>query len=186
MGVQYWINPLVSAPVDGTAITSTAATSCIPTAAKYTLPSGFFDRVGKQLRITASGQISCAVTTPGTARYDVRFGSTVVFDGLAVPLNIVAKTSVGWWLEILLTCRSVGGSTAATLFGQGRWTSEAVIGSPAATAGSNGVMMLPFNSAPAVGTGFDSTATQVVDLFFTQTVSTGSMTLRQYLLEEIG
>lgn len=185
MGTQTWTNPLVSALVDGATITSTSAASCLPTPGKFTLPTNFF-YPGKQLRITASGRISCAVTTPGTARYDVRFGATVVFDGLAVPLNIVAKTAVGWWLEILLTCRTIGNSTAATVIGQGKWTSEAVVGSPLPSVGGNGVIMLPFNTAPAVGTGFDSTGTQAVDMFFTQTVGTGSMTLHQYLLEEIG
>ncbi len=187
MGQQTWCNPLAIARSDGATLTAASAASCIPTAAKYTLPPGdAFWYVGKQLRITASGRISCVVTTPGTARYDVRFGGTVVFDSLAMSLNTTAKTSVGWWLEILLTCRSIGNSTNATLMGQGRWTSEAGIGAPAVTAGGNAVFMLPYNSAPAVGNGFDSTSTQVVDMFFTQTVATGSMTLHQYLLEEIG
>lgn len=187
MGQQTWCNPLAIARSDGATITSTTPASCIPAAAKCTLPPGDqFWYVGKSLRITASGRISCVVTTPGAARYDVRFGSTVVFDGLAIPLNTTAKTAVGWWLEILLTCRSIGNSTNATVMGQGWWTSEAGIGAPPATAGGNATFMLPFSSAPAVGTGFDSTATQTVDLFFTQTVATGSMTLHQYLLEEIG
>lgn len=185
MGVQLWCNPLVTALVDGATITSTTAASCLPTPAKYTLPNNFF-YAGKQLRITASGRISCVVTTPGTARYDVRFGSTVVFDSQAINLNTTAKSNVAWWLEILLTCRTTGSGTSATLMGQGRWTSEAGVGAPAVTAGGNAVFMIPYNAAPAVGSGFDSTAAQAVDLFFTQTVSTGSMTLHQYLLEEIG
>lgn len=185
MGIQRWTNPLVTALVDGPSLTSAAAASCLPTAAVYTLPNNFWE-VGKQLRITASGRISNVVTTPGTARYDVRLGGTVVFDSQAIALNAVAKTNVGWWLDILLTCRTVGSSTSGTLMGQGRWTSESVIGSPAVTAGGNGVVMLPFNAAPAVGGGFATTAALALDLFFTQTVATGSMTLHQYLAEEIG
>jgi hypothetical protein len=42
--------------------------------------------------------------------------------------------------------------------------------------------MLPWNSAPAVGNNFDSTASQQVDIFFTQTVATGSLTVHQYEL----
>jgi hypothetical protein len=42
--------------------------------------------------------------------------------------------------------------------------------------------LLPWNAAPAVGATFDSTTSQVVDFFFTQTVATGSMTLHQYSL----
>jgi hypothetical protein len=46
-------------------------------------------------------------------------------------------------------------------------------------------MMLPVGTAPTAGNGFDSTASQAVDLFFTQTVATGSLTLHQYILESL-
>jgi hypothetical protein len=112
----------------------------------------------------------------------VRFGGTVIFDGLAVLLDTVAAhTNVGWELEILLTVRAVGAT--ANLIGQGRWTCEDILGVPAAAPKGCLTAILPWNSAPAVGTNFDSTASQQVDLFFTQTVATGSMTLHQYMLE---
>jgi hypothetical protein len=183
MSIQTWQETLTAGLVDGPTLTAAAAASCIPTASRLTLPNGYFSRIGQQLLIRASGRISCVVTTPGTARFDVRMGTTgtiVVFDGLAVPLNVNAKTSVGWWLEILLTLRAVGSGTSANFMGQGHFQSEAVIGSPAASSGGNGIMMLPFNTAPAVGTGFDSTAANVIDMFFTQTVATGSLTVHQY------
>lgn len=187
MGSQFWTNPVAMAQVDGPTLTAAAAATCLPTAAKVTLPNGFFDRPGKQLRITASGRISCVVTTPGTARYDIRLGASaiVAFDSQAIPLNIVAKTNVGWWLEILLTCRTVGSTTTATLMGQGFWTSEASVGAATAATSAPGSFMLPYNAAPAVGNGFDSTSALALDMFFTQTVATGSMTLHQYLAEEI-
>ena len=108
----------------------------------------------------------------------------VVFDSLPINLNIAGKVNIGWWLEVLLTCRTIGPN--ATLFGQGRWTSEAGVGAPAATAGGNATFLLPYNALPVVGASFDSTVAQLVDLFYTQTLGTGSMTLHQYLLEEIG
>lgn len=180
MPSQGWAQTLVSSQVDGTANTAGTAASCIPAAAKYTLPANFFDALGKQLLIKASGRIGCAVTTPGTARFDVRFGGTVVADSLAMNLNIVAKTNVNWTLELLLTCRAIGSS--GNLMWQGNWTSEAVIAAAVPTAGSAGIFTLPYNSAPAVGSSFDTTAAQQVDLFFTQTVGTGSMTCHQYSL----
>jgi hypothetical protein len=185
MGIQLWTNPLGSATTDGPALTAAAAASCLPAAARFVLPNGFF-YAGKQLRITASGRISCAAGTPGTARYEVRLGNTAVFDGQAIALNVAGKTNAGWWLDILLTCRTIGASTAATLLGQGRWTSEAGIGAPLPSAGGNAMFTLPVNGSPGVGAGFDSTAALPLDLFFAQTVATGSMTLHQYLLEEIG
>src|SRR4051812_35046999 len=112
---------LISAQVDGTALTAAAAASCIPAAAKYTIQANTFDTIGKQLLIKATGRISSVITTPGTARFDVRLGGTVVFDGLAILLDsVAAHTNVGWVLEILLTLRAVGGS--ANFMGQGTWT----------------------------------------------------------------
>ena len=175
---------LIAAQVDGPTLTAAAAASCLPPAARYVLPSNFFS-IGKALRIIAKGRISCAVTTPGTARFDLRFGAgaTVVADSLAMNLNIVVKTNVNWILEMLLTCRAIG--AAGNLMWQGKWLSEAVIGSPLPTVGGCGMLTLPVNAAPAVGANFDTTAAQVVDLFFTQTVATGSLTLHQYTLESL-
>jgi hypothetical protein len=188
MGVQTWSNPLVVALSDGPTLTAAAAASCLPTPAVYTLPNGFFYNTGKMLRIRAQGRISCAVTTPGTARFDIRLGASAIiaFDTGAMNLNVVAKTNVGWDLNLLLTARTIGSSTTATILGQGTWTSEAVVGSPLPTAGGSGVFTLPYNTAPVVGAGFDSTSALKVDMFYTQTVATGSFTLHQYLLEEIG
>lgn len=187
MGQQFWTNPIARATADGPTLTGASAASCLPTPAVITLPNNFFDVPGKMLRITASGRISCAVTTPGTARFDIRLGASaiVAFDSLAMPLNIVAQTSVPWWLEILLTARAVGSGTTANLMGQGQFGSVALVGSPAPASGAPGAFQLPYNTAPVVGAGFDSTSALKLDMFFTQTVATGSMTLHQYLAEEI-
>jgi|SRR5579859_1413682 len=183
MGLQSYRETLITAQVDGPTLTAAAAATCLPAQAKFTLPAQFFKYVGQAIAIRASGRISCVVTTPGTARFDIRFGATVVADSLAMNLNTTAKTNVNWWLDLLLTARAVG--TSANLMWQGTWTSEAVIGSPLPTAGGSGVFTLPYNSAPAVGANFDSTSSQVVDMFFTQTVATGSLTLHQFTLEAL-
>lgn len=180
MSSQKWQETLITAQVDGTAVTAASATTLLPPAAKYTLPANFFE-IGRKLQVRAAGRISSVITTPGTARFDVRFGATVVFDGLAILLDsVAAHTNVGWYLNIELTCRAIG--TSANLMGVGTWTCEDILGVPASA--PKGVLsaLLPWNSAPAVGSNFDSTATQVVDLFFTQTVATGSCTLHQFEL----
>jgi len=185
MSLQGWQETLVTALSDGAVITTGIGTSCIPTGAKITFPNNYF-QIGKALRIRAHGRISSVITTPGTARFDVRFGSSVVFDGLAVLLDTVAAhTSVAWDLEILLTCRAIGSGTAANMFGVGKWTSEDILGVPATAPKGVLTAMLPWNTAPAVGAGFDSTAANTLDLFFTQTVSTGSMTLHGYIVESL-
>ena len=186
MSLQTWQETLIAAQVDGTALnTSTTATSILPASAKFTLPTNFF-QIGRVLRIRASGRISNIVTTPGTLTLDVRLGSVVAWNGGAVNLNVVAKTNVSWDLEVLLTCRSIGSGTSAALMGIAKFISESVVGSPVNTAGGSGMLVLPV-SAPAVGTGFDSTATQQVDLFakFSVSDAANSIQLHQYILESL-
>lgn len=173
---------LHSSPSDGTAKTAIAIATILPNDL-FTLPSNYFSTVGKKLRVFAWGRISCVVTTPGTARFDLMFGATSIWNSGALNLNIVAKTNVPWSLEIDLVARSVGGASLATLFGMGKFRSEAVVGAPANTAGGNGVLLCPVG-APAVGAGFDSTATQKIDLHHTQTVATGSIQVHHYVIED--
>jgi hypothetical protein len=179
--VPTWREILVTAQGDGTALTAAARATALPVQAKGVLDPGFFQYAGRMLHVWAAGRISTVITTPGTARFDVDFGGTVVFDSQAVLLDAVAAhTNVSWELDIVLTCRTVG--TNANLMGVGKFISEVVKGSGVMPLGSL-VAMLPWNAAPAVGANFSSIVSQTVDLFFTQTVATGSMTLHQYCLE---
>lgn len=172
--------------VAGTANTAGTEASLLPTGGVVTIPAGFWS-VGRTLRIRATGLISCVITTPGTARFKVKLGPTAnitVFDSLAVLLDPVAHTAKGWDLEIELTCRSIGSGTSATLWGTGKFTSEVVDGVGTMPLGAL-VAMLPWNSTPAAGTGFDSTAASLLDLTFTQTVATGSCTLETYYAQVV-
>lgn len=186
MSLQTWQETLVSGFIDGPTLTTAAAASCIPTPSRIILPNNYF-QVGKQLKLSLQGRISCAVTTPGTARFDVRMGPSgtiVVFDTGALNLNVVAKVSVPWWLDIELTCRAVGAGTVANFFGFGRFQSEAVVGAALPTAGGNGSLLCPVGT-PAVGAGFDNTAANALDVFFTQTVATGSLTVHNYRVDAL-
>lgn len=186
MSSNTWWNTLFTQQAAGPALTAAAAASMLigssPAAGqnRFTIPAGTF-KVGDMLKFTARGIISCVVTTPGTARFDLRFGSTVVFDTGALNLNVVAKTSVPWTLDVDLVVRSIGVTSVSTLWGQGTFVSEAVVGAAANTAGGNGILNVPVSSL-AASTGFDSTVAQVFDSFFTQTVATGSMTVQQAIL----
>lgn len=175
---------IVMSATDGPTLTAAARASCIPTANRIVLPNSFF-YIGRAIKIMMNGRISCVVTTPGTARYDICMGSagtTIVYDTGAMNLNTVAKTTVPWFLEVLLVCRAVGTGTTTTFFPRGQWTSEALVGSPLNSAGGNGSLLVPVN-APAVGAGMDNTAASALDVFFTQTVATGSMTVHNYQVD---
>lgn len=184
MSMQSWQETIVMSSTDGPTLTAAARASCIPTANRIVLPNNFF-YIGRAIRIQMLGRISCAVTTPGTARFDICMGSagtTVIFDTLALNLNVVAKTTVPWQLEVLLVCRAVGNGTLTTFMPRAQFVSEALVGSPLPSAGGNGSLMVPVGT-PAVGAGMDNTAASALDVFFTQTVATGSMTVHNYRVD---
>jgi hypothetical protein len=176
---------IASSYTDGPTLTAAAAASMVPTYVPTTLPAGYW-QIGRIWRLRASGRISCAVTTPGTARFDLRLGGVIAWDSLAIPLNIVVKANVPWDLDVLLTCRAVGSGTTANLIGQGRWLSEAnILTALPATGPGPGGCLVPFNTAPVVGTGFNSQSALTLDMFFTQSVATGSLTLHQLMIEQM-
>jgi len=188
MSSNSWTASLFTQQAAGPTLTAAAAASMLvagsPLAGqnRFTLPANTF-KVGDVLTIEATGIVSCAVTTPGTFRFDVRFGATTVFDSAAIPLNVVAQTSIPWYVRIMLSIRSIGATTAATLWGTGILISPATVNVAAqATGPGPGGNILPYNSVPAISAGFDSTVANVFDSFFTQTVATGSFTCEQYML----
>lgn len=183
---------LVTAQGDGSALTnSTTPTSILPPAARFTLPSNFFANIGKSIRIKASGRISTLVTSPGNLSFAVQFGTVAspisVFSSGTTALNVTAQTNATWDLEVNLVCRAIGSGTSATMLGVGKWISRASLNGPAVgTTTGVGTVLLP-DTAPAVGTGFDSTITNVVDLYatFSAASSSNSIQLHQYSLESL-
>jgi hypothetical protein len=179
---QIWIETVITADVNGPTLTAAAAASMLPGAAKYTFPAGTFDSLGTILRVTASGRVSTVITTPGNLRFDVRLGGTVVFDSQTISGDPnAAYTNVGWYLDMLLTIQVDG--TLAQFWGQGKFCSTAIAGQPATPPKGALTAPLPFNTSPLLGLTFDSTSAQQFDMFFTQTVGTGSMTLHQLAVE---
>jgi len=187
MSQQTWYEVITCASTDGPTLTAAARASCIPTANRIVLPNNYF-YIGRAIRFQLGGRISCAVTTPGTARFDICMGSagtTIVFDTLALNLNIVAKTTVPWSLDLILVCRAVGNGTSTTFFPtQSTFQSEAVVGSAVPTVGGNGSLCVPVGT-PAVGAGTDNTIAAALDVFFTQTVATGSLTVHSYMVSAL-
>lgn len=173
---------IASSTGDSTALSNTtSATSILIATAKPVLPAQFFGFVGKKVRITVFGRISTLVTSPGTLTLDCRLGSTVVFNGGAMTLNVNAQTNATFSFSFVLDCRSVGSGTTATVLGAGEFKSRAVVGSAAAGSGGAGVLMLP-DTAPVVGTGFDSTIAQTVDVFGTWSVASASNSIQSHIV----
>jgi hypothetical protein len=183
MSLGYW-ETLASVAADGTALTAAARASLLQGPAKsglYTMAANRL-RIGDVLHIRASGRISCVVTTPGTARWDLSFGvgGTASMDTLAIPLiTTPAQTTVGWMLDMEGVVRAIG--STGNIFWQGYWLSQAALNTAApATGPGPGGNTLPYNTAPVIGANVDMTVAQILDFNWTQTVTTGSVTLHNY------
>jgi hypothetical protein len=171
---------LASCHTAGAAVTGTGITTLLHGSGLFTLPGGSLNE-GDELEVCASGQMNTVVTTPGTTTFTLKFGSVSVFASQAIALNIVAQTNAWWELVLRSVVRSVGNGTQATLLTTGKFTSRASLNAPAVGT-TNGVGTVPLpDTAPAVGTGFDSTVSNLIDLQVTNSVA-GSITCMRYKL----
>ena len=191
---QGFFNTLVTLNTPGTALTAAARASLSggtnATSARFTIPGNLIKNIGDMIEIDARGIISCVITTPGTARFDFAYAASVgtaLFDSQALPLNIVARTSVPWRLNMRATCTQVG--TTSSWVWDGEWLSEAFILTPLqATGPGPGGTRLPYSgtatgaSNVVTNSGFNTTVSNIIDLNFTQTVATGSCQMQQFSL----
>lgn len=178
---------LVEAQADGTAVTATAEGTLLPGAARIFIPSGYLYRVGKRFHVVATGRISNIVTTPGTLTLRFKLGPTAniaVSQSSAIQLNAVAKTNVSWVLDMTMTLRAIGAGTQAGFMSNGMWSSESVVGSAVPASGGAGGAMWQA-SAPAVGTGFDSTIDNQIDLTAQFSLTGNSIQLHTFGLEDL-
>ena len=188
MSLQTW-EELISVQVAaGTSFgTFTTAKTVINPQALVVLPAGFFT-IGKKLRIRVNGGIGTLVTTPGTITFQVMIGSVIAFTTGAIQLNATAHTNLPFRLDIDLVCRAVGSGTSANLMGQAIATGVMFTKTAGQTDGANSetVIMVPV-TAPAVGTGFDSTIANILDFFTGFSISNAANTVKieQYECESL-
>lgn len=188
MSLQTWQETLVTSTAAGTAFnTYTTAKTVLPTGCLVTLPANWF-YVGRTLRITVQGSISNIVTTPGTITLQHNLGSVAAFSTGAIQLNATAHTTLPFELVTTLTCRAVGSGTSANLMGIGHLRGVMFT----KTAGQvdqvnvGDSIMVP-QTAPAVGTGFDSTAAQTLDFFAGFSISNAGnqIQIQNYIVEAL-
>jgi hypothetical protein len=190
VSLQGWAECLSSAQAAGPTLASfTTAASILPTAARCTIAADDW-AIGKSLWVRASGQISNVVTAQPTFTFNFTLGTSatpiIAFTTGAILTSTTAHTTVPFWLDIQLTCRSVGSGTAATLMGQATVQSRAFLDAGATadiTTLGHPTLLAP-ETAPAVGTGFDSNVAQFVDLMCACSASAvgNAITLQQYQL----
>ena len=196
MASQSWAQELVNITAAGTLYNTyttaksvlTSSTATATSTGLITLPPNFF-QLGGRLEIDIDAGISNRVTGPDTFTVQIMVGAVIAFTTGAINLTTTAHTTIPAHGRIMLTCRSVGNGTLATLMGQSYWNGQMIaqVASAADNAAGTGNAMAP-NTAPAVGTGFDSTVANTLDLFVAQSVSNAGngFQLQQYSVKSWG
>jgi hypothetical protein len=188
MSLQTWQETLMSTTVAGTNFTTyTTAKTVLPVGCLVNLPANWF-YVGRMIRYTVYGGISNIVTTPGTITLQLNLGAVAAVTTGAIQLNATAHTNLPFMAQCVATCRAVGNSTSANLMGQ--WLLHGVMFTRTAAQVDNvniGDSMLAPITAPAVGTGFDSTAAQTLDFFAGFSISNAGngIQVQQVLVEAL-
>lgn len=188
MSLQTWQETIASQVQAGTLFnTFTTAKSVINPTALVTLPPNYL-QVGKQLRITVLGAISNIVTAQPSFTFQVMMGSIVVHTSGAILVNTAAHTLIPFKYVVDLRVDSIGSGTAAKFLGQGvlegiMFLISGAVGDP--TAGIAKIMAP--NTAPAVGTGFDSTIANILDFWVGISASNAAngVQIYQYYVEAL-
>lgn len=151
----------------GTAASMLVAASPAAGQVRNTIPAGWLNAVGTTISIEASGTLITAAT-PGTGTWSLYFGTTAIWNSTAITLT-ASMTTWPWQIWMDFTVRTVGATTAATLYGTG----SLQLGTAA-----NASSLIQFS--PAAGaSGFDSTVPNVLDLWFTESLSTATLITQQ-------
>lgn len=180
MASQSWGQLIASIPIAGTQYNTyttaksmlTSATSTEASSGFITLPPNFFQR-GSFLQIDFQAAVSNRVTGPDTFTIQVMVGAVIAFTTGAITLTTTTHANIPIWGRISLECRTMGNGTLAALVGQSVITGQMLQQGGTAGADSatlSNTIIMP-NTAPAVGTGFDSTVANTLDFFVAQSVS---------------
>jgi len=184
---QSWNSVILSqskaGPVNANA---TNVQSLLPDRSILPIPGGFL-QMGSLLRVTATGQLTNVATTPGTLTLALTLGGNNVWTSGPLQMSITPHTGVPLWLQILLTCYTVGQNTNASLMGQGIITSQALSLTAVADSVNTPATLLMPNTTPVVGGGFDSTISNIVNFTsqFSVNTPTTSIELQQFVLESM-
>lgn len=165
--------------------TYTTAKSVINPQALYTLAPNQL-RIGDYLRIRASGGLSNVVTSQRTFTFQVMMGSIVVHASQALLTTTTAHTLIPFVYEAWCRLDSEGSGTSAKFLSQATaqgimFPISGAVGDPTATVGT---ILCPA-TAPAGGTGFDSTIANILDFWvgLSASESTTGIQIYQYTAE---
>lgn len=185
---QGFVEAIVVQHAAGTLFnTYTTAKTVIPATSLITLPANYI-KINTAFEIYAAGALSNIVTTPGTVTMQVMMGSIAVYTTGAIQLNATAHTLLPFELTVRLTCRAVGSSTSANFIGKGylQGIHFTLTAGQVDAVNTGGTFSVPA-TAPAVGTGFDSTIANVLDFWNGFSISDAGNGIRvdQYIVKSL-
>lgn len=165
-GVPQFPQILTSQSKAGTLFnTYTTAKSVINAEDLVTIPANY-EKLATKFRVRVAGGISNIVTTPGTITFQCMMGSIVAFTSGAIQMNATAHTLLPFWLDVVLRVDSTGSGTAAKFLGMGKVNGIMFTNTAAQVDAVNTTGEFPCPAtAPAVGTGFDSTIANILDFW---------------------
>lgn len=122
-------------------------------------------KIGSTFKIHAAGAISNIVTSQPTFTFQVMMGTIVAWTSGAIATTTTAHTLIPFNLSVDLRVDTIGSGTTAKFLGQGML--NGIMFTVAAGADSTTVVgNFPVPAtAPAVGTGFDSTIANILDFW---------------------
>lgn len=164
----------------------TTAASVLNAQALVTIPANTLV-VGDVFRVKVQMGISNVVTAQPTFSFQVMMGSVIAYTTGAITTNASAHTLIPAELEVTLKVHAIGSGTTAKFMGIGRLTGQFVVsGTGGDSAVTHPTLMVPV-TAPALGTGFNSTVDQVMDFFVAcQTSDPGNaVAVYNYTVEKI-
>lgn len=179
-GLPFFTQVLTSQKAAGTLFnTYTTAKTVINAADLVTLPANYLT-VGSAFRVRAMGGLSNIVTTPGTVTFQIMMGTIVAWTSGAIQMTTTAHTLIPFNLEVMLRTNAVGSGTSANFLGMG--TLNGIMFTVGAGADSTTVVgSFPVPAtAPAVGTGFDSTIANILDFWVGFSISNAGNGVQVY------
>jgi hypothetical protein len=181
MPAPVYAQTLVSQRAVGTLFnTYTAAKSVINVTELLPLPGNYL-AVGSKLRVNVWGGLSNLVTTPGTVTFQVMMGNIVAWSSGALQMIATAEVLTPFQLEVILRLDSAGSGTAAKFIGGGKLSALNVTLTAGSTVPTTTVGLFPAPAAaPAVGTGFDSTITDILDFWVGFSISNAANGVQVY------
>jgi hypothetical protein len=181
-------NILTSQRAAGTLFnTYTVAKSVINPTELVQLPPNWW-YVGKRVRVTVRGALSNIVTTPGTVAFQIMMGNIVVWTSGNIQMNATAHVLLPFELVVDLRCDSIGSGAVAKLFGMGtlKGIQFTLTAGQVDATNTPGCFQVPV-TAPAVGTGFDSTIANLIDFWvgFSINNAGNGVQVMDYAVEEL-